>query len=163
MAAADTSPNPRLIVHGYCFFFFFLPFPCCSSSLGSCCARAWSPPPHGMAAQVLVARSSRWRISLHCGDTPGSRVLADTKPRVGSVWVYKSFHGKFHGWSDETRHLGQFLKHARFPQHHQVVRGVALQHPIRIKEKKNPKWGKWRQLKWEFVGEPCFARPRGAI
>lgn len=27
--------------------------------------------------------------------------------------------------------FGQFLKHARFPQHHQVVRGVTLQHPTK--------------------------------
>lgn len=37
-------------------------------------------------------------------------------------------------WLDPS--FGQFLKHARFPQHHQVVRGVTLQHPT--KKSKNP-------------------------
>lgn len=34
-------------------------------------------------------------------------------------------------WLDPSS--GQFLKHARFPQHHQVVRGVTLQHPTKKK------------------------------
>lgn len=41
-------------------------------------------------------------------------------------------------WLDPS--FGQFLKRARFPQHHQVVRGVTLQH---LTKKKKSRWRLW--------------------